>query len=188
MYAISGQLFALAGRSEEPGGEGKRRFVDRSSNRGASRVETDQRRVAGAQLRLAPASIAARFRSPPRPPAGGLPSSERFTTPSYDRGVPCRPIPHERGFDALRALVGLQADLVDVVAAGGEGTHHLRQFARLPDVDRRLQRNRANTMNRGPTRQPSHPALRRPSTKWAWSSGRNHGTRLCTYILNAPGA
>jgi len=37
MYAISGQLFALAGRSEEPGGEGKRRFVNRSSNRGDSR-------------------------------------------------------------------------------------------------------------------------------------------------------
>ena len=45
------------------------------------------------------------------------------------------PIPHERGFDALRALVGLQADLVDVVAAGGEGTHHLGQLARSPDID-----------------------------------------------------
>jgi hypothetical protein len=56
------------------------------------------------------------------------------------------------------------------------------------DIDRRLQRNRANTMSRGPTRQPSHPALRSPSTRWAWSSGRNHGTRLCTYILNAAGA
>jgi hypothetical protein len=39
------------------------------------------------------------------------------------------------GFDALRALVGLQADLVDVVAAGGKGTHQLRQLARSPDID-----------------------------------------------------
>ena len=29
------------------------------------------------------------------------------------------------GLDALRALVGLQADLVDVVATGGEGTRCL---------------------------------------------------------------
>jgi hypothetical protein len=29
------------------------------------------------------------------------------------------------GFDALRTLVGFQADLVDVVAASGEGAHHL---------------------------------------------------------------
>src|SRR5260370_9480858 len=38
------------------------------------------------------------------------------------------------GLDALRSLVGLQADLVDVVAARGEGTHHLRQLARPWDV------------------------------------------------------
>ena len=37
-------------------------------------------------------------------------------------------------------------------------------------------------------RQPSHPALRSPSTKWAWSSGRNHGTRFRTYMSNAAGA
>ena len=37
-------------------------------------------------------------------------------------------------------------------------------------------------------RQPSHPALRSPSTKWAWSSGRNHGTRLRIYMSNAAGA
>ena len=85
------------------------------------------------------------------------------------------------------SLVGLQADLVDLAAARGEGTHQLCQLAPPPDIDR-LQRNRANTMSRGPTRQPSHPALRRPSTRWAWSSGRNHGTRFCTYILNAAGA
>jgi hypothetical protein len=39
------------------------------------------------------------------------------------------------GLDALRALVGLQADLVDVVASGGKGTHQLRQLARSPDID-----------------------------------------------------
>ena len=39
------------------------------------------------------------------------------------------------GFDALRTLVRLQADLVDVVAARGEGTHHLGQLARSPDID-----------------------------------------------------
>jgi len=38
------------------------------------------------------------------------------------------------GFDALSARVGLQADLADVIAARGEGTHHARQFARPPDV------------------------------------------------------
>jgi len=38
------------------------------------------------------------------------------------------------GLDALRSLVGLQADLVDVVAASGEGAHNLRQLARQPDV------------------------------------------------------
>lgn len=36
--------------------------------------------------------------------------------------------------------------------------------------------------------QPSQPALRKPSIKWTWSSDRNHGTRLWTYILNAAGA
>lgn len=35
---------------------------------------------------------------------------------------------------------------------------------------------------------PLHPALPRPSTKCAWSSGRNHGALLRTYISNAPGA
>ena len=35
---------------------------------------------------------------------------------------------------------------------------------------------------------PLHPALPRPSTRCAWSSGRNHGALLRTYISNAPGA
>src|SRR5258706_4275775 len=136
MCAISGQLFALAGRSEEPGGEGKRRFVNRSSNRGASRVETDQRRVAGARLRLAPASIAARFRSPPRPPAGcrseNIPAGQSYPlTGVYPpvSGLQRRtmigvslvgPIPHERGFDALRALkcVRLPSMLAPADSAG----------------------------------------------------------------------
>ena len=39
------------------------------------------------------------------------------------------------GFDALSALVGLQADLVNLVAVYGEGTHHFRQLARPPDID-----------------------------------------------------
>jgi hypothetical protein len=34
---------------------------------------------------------------------------------------------------------------------------------------------------------PSHPALRRPSTMWAWSSGRIHGTRCRTYMSNEEG-
>ena len=117
MYAISGQLSARAGRSEEPGGEGKRRFVNRSSNRGASRVETDQRRVAGARLRLAPASIAARFRSPPRPPAGcrseNIPAGQSYPlTGVYPpvSGLQRRPmigvslvgpIPHEQAQESL---------------------------------------------------------------------------------------
>ena len=36
--------------------------------------------------------------------------------------------------------------------------------------------------------QPFQPALRKPSTRWAWSSGRNHGALLRTYMSNAPGA
>ena len=39
------------------------------------------------------------------------------------------------GLDALSALVGLQADLVNLVAVYGEGTHHFRQLARPPDID-----------------------------------------------------
>jgi hypothetical protein len=35
--------------------------------------------------------------------------------------------------------------------------------------------------------QPSQPALRRPSTIWAWSSGRIHGTRLWTLVSNEAG-
>ena len=36
--------------------------------------------------------------------------------------------------DALRAFLGLKADLIDVVAAGGERTHRLCQLACPPDV------------------------------------------------------
>ena len=112
-----GSTIRSAGRSEEPDGVGKRRFVNRSSNRGASRVETDQRRVAGARLRLAPASIAARFRSPPRPPAGCRSENIRAgqsypLTGVYPPvsglqrrpmiGVPLvGPIPHERAQESL---------------------------------------------------------------------------------------
>jgi hypothetical protein len=35
---------------------------------------------------------------------------------------------------------------------------------------------------------PSHPALRRPSSIWAWSSGRCHGTRRRTNMSKAAGA
>lgn len=35
---------------------------------------------------------------------------------------------------------------------------------------------------------PLHPALLRPSTRCAWSCGRNHGALLRTYISKAPGA
>jgi hypothetical protein len=35
---------------------------------------------------------------------------------------------------------------------------------------------------------PSQPALRRPSTMWAWSSGRCQGTRRRTYMSKEPGA
>ena len=38
------------------------------------------------------------------------------------------------GLDALRSLVGLQADLVDLVATRDEGTQHLRQLARPSNV------------------------------------------------------
>ena len=36
------------------------------------------------------------------------------------------------GLDALRPLVGLKADLIDVVAAGREGADYLRQLAHPP--------------------------------------------------------
>ena len=39
------------------------------------------------------------------------------------------------GLDALGALLALNADLVDVVAARGERPHHLCQLARPPDID-----------------------------------------------------
>jgi hypothetical protein len=35
---------------------------------------------------------------------------------------------------------------------------------------------------------PSHPSLRRPSSRWAWSSDRYHGGRPRTYMSNAAGA
>src|SRR6516162_777370 len=34
---------------------------------------------------------------------------------------------------------------------------------------------------------PSQPALRRPSSIWAWSSGRIHGTRFLTYMSKEAG-
>jgi len=36
--------------------------------------------------------------------------------------------------------------------------------------------------------QPFQPALRKPLTRWAWSSGRNHGALLRTYMSNTAGA
>src|SRR6516225_3104958 len=48
----------------------------------------------------------------------------------------------EGGLDSLRTLLSLNANLVDVVAAGGEWTHHFRKLARPLDVNvvrRRLQ-------------------------------------------------
>src|SRR6516164_9970989 len=35
---------------------------------------------------------------------------------------------------------------------------------------------------------PSQPALRRPSSIWAWSSGRNQGGRVWIYMSNMAGA
>jgi hypothetical protein len=40
------------------------------------------------------------------------------------------------GLDALRALIGFETDLIDIVAAAGEGTHCIRRFARPQDVAR----------------------------------------------------
>src|SRR5215469_17055102 len=48
----------------------------------------------------------------------------------------------EGSLDPLRPLLSLDANLVDVVTAGGEWTHHLRKLARPLDVNvvrRRLQ-------------------------------------------------
>src|SRR6266487_7174411 len=48
---------------------------------------------------------------------------------------------------------------------------------------------RTGRRRRTPTQlHPFQPALRKPLTRWAWSSGRNHGALVRTYISNAAGA
>ena len=46
----------------------------------------------------------------------------------------------------------------------------------------------AGHVNYAASHSSRQPALRSPSSMWAWSSGRIHGTRPRTYISNEPGA
>jgi hypothetical protein len=68
----------------------------------------------------------------------------------------------------------------------GAGKEETRSPARPPPLDRTTAR--PSNEQRIAPRQPSHPALRRPSSMWAWSSGRLQGTRSPTYMSNEAGA